>query len=535
MIPLHTSEQTRQIDQQAINSGISGYALMQRAASAALRVIRQRWPQRRELIVFCGGGNNGGDGYEIARQARADGLSVQIFALTAPDALQGDAALAAQAALAADVPCKVFDLSDATHWISSCRLQHTVLVDALLGIGCKGALRPLVSQAVDLINQLEAPVLSIDVPTGICADSGHAEQQAVMADICLMVVARKQGLYTGMAPAFAGDLLFDDLGVAQALTFPLPTVPASARGIDSRILRTPALLRSPAAHKGHSGHVLVVGGDQGYGGAAMMAAQAAARSGAGTVSLLTRSAHTGAMLTRCPEVMAHGVDDWQGDAAERALQLIQRASVIVLGPGLGRSVWSHALLHTVISRAVQWRIPLVLDADALNLLAAQQTDWEELAPAAQRAQWILTPHPGEAGRLLQCDTAQVSTDRFQAVSKIQTLSGCVVILKGAGSLLAFPSGHAVIDICLEGNPGMASGGMGDVLSGICGAMLALGRSAPVRFDAADAARFAVCAHGEAGDIAAARIGQRGLLATDLLEFLPGLLSGAPVSHGGSLA
>jgi NAD(P)H-hydrate epimerase len=192
------------------------------------------------------------------------------------------------------------------------------------------------------------------------------------------------------------------------------------------------------------------------------------------------------------------------------------------------------MLHTVISRAVQWRIPLVLDADALNLLAAQQTVWAELAPAAQRVQWILTPHPGEAGRLLQCDTAQVNTDRFQAVSDLQSLSGGVVILKGAGSLLAFPREHAVIDICLEGNPGMASGGMGDVLSGICGAMLALGCSAAVRFDAAEAARFAVCAHGEAGDLAAARIGQRGLLATDLLEFLPSLLSGAPVSHGGSL-
>jgi ADP-dependent NAD(P)H-hydrate dehydratase / NAD(P)H-hydrate epimerase len=532
MIPLHTSEQTRQIEQQAINSGISGYALMQRAASAALRVIRQRWPQRLELIVFCGSGNNGGDGYEIARQAHADGLSVQMFSLTSPDALQGDAALAAQAAMAAEVPWKVFDLSDATHWISCGRLQHTVLVDALLGIGCQGELRPLVSQAVDLINQLEAPVFSIDVPTGICADTGHAEQQAVMADICLMVVARKQGLYTGTAPAFADELLFDDLGVAQGVA---QMVPISARGIDSRILLTPALLRSPAAHKGHSGHVLVVGGDSGFGGAALMAAQAAARSGAGTVSLLTRSAHTGAMLTRCPEVMAHGVDDWQGDAAERALQLIQRASVIVLGPGLGRSAWSHALLQTVVARAVQWRIPMVLDADALNLLAAQQTVWEELAPAAQRAQWILTPHPGEAARLLQCDTAQVNTDRFQAVTNMQKLSGCVVILKGAGSLLAFPHGEALIDICLEGNPGMASGGMGDVLSGICGAMLALGRSATVRFDAADAARFAVCAHGEAGDRAAAKIGQRGLLATDLLEFLPGLLSGFRLSHAGSLA
>lgn len=535
MIPLYSSDQVRQIDQQAIDGGISGYALMQRAASAVLRVIRQRWPHCTELLVFCGGGNNGGDGYEIARQACADGMSVQIFAMTTVHALAGDARIAAQAALTSAVPWQMFERCAAERWLSTHQSQHMVFVDALLGIGGKGALRSQYAQAVDFINKSDVPVISVDVPSGICADSGHAQQQAVEADACLMVVARKQGLYTGMAPAFTGELLFDDLGVAHTLTPSIaPVVPMSARGIDSRLLRTTTLLRPRTAHKGDSGHVLVVGGDAGFGGAALMAAQAAARSGAGTVSLITRTAHVGAMLTRCPEVMVHGLDDWQGDDAERAQQIMKRATAIVLGPGLGRSPWSLTLLHRVMARAVQMQIPLVLDADALNLLSVQKTEWQALAPAVQRAQWILTPHPGEAARMLGSVAAAINAERFQAVRDLQQRSGCVVILKGAGSLLAFPDENALIDICLEGNPGMASGGMGDVLSGICGAMLALSCSAKTRFNAADAARFAVCAHGEAADKAAALIGQRGLMATDLLDFLPGLLSGEAGLKGGRL-
>ncbi|MDO9476544.1 MAG: NAD(P)H-hydrate dehydratase [Pseudohongiella sp.] len=517
MIPLFTSDQVRHIDQQAIDSGITGYALMQRAASAALRAIAQRWPQARHLMVFCGGGNNGGDGYEIARQALINGLDVQVFMLRAPDDLQGDAQVAARAAEAAGVSCQLFEAALAEYWFLSHHVQHTVLIDALLGIGCKGALRADYAQAVDFINRCAAPVLAIDVPTGVCADTGHVDNQAVVAQICLTLVARKQGLYTGDAPAFVGELRFDDLGIAGGVP--------SARGIDSRILHTAALARKRTAHKGDSGHVLVIGGDSGFGGAALMAAQAAARSGAGTVSLITRTAHVTAMLTRCPEVMVHGVDQIRGEAADSALKLLNRAGAVVLGPGLGRSPWSLWLLHAVLARAAQRQIPLVLDADALNLLAQEDIDWQELAPVTQRAQWILTPHPGEAARLLACDTAAINRDRFSAVRALQLKTACVVVLKGAGSLLAFPEAGDMVDICLEGNPGMATGGMGDVLSGICGAMLALGQCGEHTFNASEAARFAVCAHGEAADLAAAEIGQRGLLATDLFRFLPALLSG----------
>lgn len=522
MISLFTADQVRQIDQQAIHSGITGYALMQRAASAALRVITQRWPQTRYLMVLCGGGNNAGDGYEIARQAVSLGVDVQVFALCVPEALRGDARVAAQAAVAAGVPCQLFDPEIAQHWLLMRRAQQTLLIDTLLGTGGKGALRSDYARAVNFMNNCEASVMAIDLPTGVCADTGYVDTQAVVADITLSVVARKQGLYTGDAPAFTGELLFDDLGISGG--------EPSARGIDSRILQTAALARKRTAHKGDSGHVLIIGGDNGFGGAALMAAEAAARSGAGTVSLITRPAHVTAMLTRCPEVMVRGIDERNGNAvdgnaAESALSLIGRASVIVLGPGLGRSPWSLYLLYAVLERAAKRAIPLVLDADALNVLALQDTDWQTLAPEAQRAQWIVTPHPGEAARLLGCQTIEINKNRFSAARSLQQKTGCVVILKGAGSLLAFPDINTPMDICLEGNPGMASGGMGDVLSGICGALLALGRCGTVKFDASEAARLAVCAHGEAADLAAVALGQRGLLATDLFRFLPGLLSG----------
>lgn len=530
MKALYTTEQVRRIDQQAIARGISAYALMQRAASAVLRAVIQRWPQSGHLLVVCGAGNNAGDGFELARQALDAGWQVQVFYLKAPAEL-GDAALtAANAALAAGVSCQPFSPEALLPCLRSDRNNQAVIVDALLGTGFSGQLRPAYADAVNAINASSVPVVSIDVPSGVNADTGWVKTQAVQADVTLCVVARKQGLYTGDAPAFTGELLFDDLGIPAPVLSDEPAATPSARGIDANLLRHAALQRSRTAHKGDSGHVLVIGGDLGFGGAAMLAAEAAARSGAGTVSLITRPAHVSAMLARRPEVMVHGVDAWVGDAAERALALMARASAIVLGPGLGQSEWSAILLENVLSRTRRSQIPLVLDADALNMLAAQNTPWQELGSSAQRAQWIVTPHPGEAARLMGCSARQIAEDRFAAVTALQHKTGTVCVLKGAGSLLAFPDRAVPLDICLEGNPGMASGGMGDVLAGICGAMLALGASlnasnAGLGFDASEAARLAVCAHGEAADQAVMELGERGLLATDLFSRLPALLSG----------
>jgi NAD(P)H-hydrate epimerase len=253
--------------------------------------------------------------------------------------------------------------------------------------------------------------------------------------------------------------------------------------------------RARNAHKGNFGHVMVVGGDHGMAGAAVMASQSALRVGAGLVSCATRPEHIAALVARCPEVMAHGVISGQ-----EVEPLLERPSVIVLGPGLGQGPWGEQLLQKVMAS----ELPLVVDADALNILAAGR-----VVKNPHRDNWILTPHPGEAARLLGCATGDIERDRFAAVVALQQNFGGAVILKGAGTLVAAGSIPA---LCSYGNPGMASGGMGDVLSGILGGLLAQGLSAEI------AAQLGVCLHGRAGDLAAAD-GERGTSATDLLPKL----------------
>lgn len=518
---LYNCAQVRRIDEIAISGGTPAYVLMQRAAAALLREIRQRLQDTSQLLILCGSGNNGGDGYDLARQAHAAGLQVTILWLTSPDRLSGAAREAADAALAAGIACQPFDSAQASAWLnflSPSARSRTVIVDALLGTGAAGAPRPDYEQAIRWINKSGLPAVAVDIPSGVNADTGYVASVAVRACFTVSMIAPKQGLYTGDAPAYTGERIVDDLQVPASVFAQDPALTPAAAAIDASILRQ-LPPRSPVAHKGDAGRVLVVGGDNGFGGAVLMSSEAAARAGAGTVSLITRQAHVVPVLARCPEVMVHAVEGWQDEGAERADALLQQASSIVLGPGLGRSEWSHSVLHNVLTRAVSRHVPMVLDADALNLLAAEETDWEELAPAEVRAKWIITPHPGEAARLLGCNTLDIGRDRLSAARALQQRTGCAVILKGAGSVLALP-GLPVLEICLEGNAAMASGGMGDVLAGICGALLA-----QPGLDAAAAARFAVCAHGEAGDLAAAALqANRGVLATDLLRWLPRLLS-----------
>jgi NAD(P)H-hydrate epimerase len=262
--------------------------------------------------------------------------------------------------------------------------------------------------------------------------------------------------------------------------------------------------RRRCAHKGDFGHLLVIGGNRGMAGAATLAAEAAARCGAGLVSVAVHPGSEAAILARRPELMVHAVE--HGHELEA---LLARATALVIGPGLGSGAWAQRLLQ----RALQARLPCVLDADALNLLAAG-----EVQPGVARAAWVLTPHPGEAGRLLGCTAAEVNRDRFAALAQLVRRFDAAVILKGAGSLVSAPAAPRS-GVCPYGNPGMASGGMGDVLSGIAGALLAQ------RLDTWAAARLAVCLHARAADLAAAADGESGLLATDLLAWLRRLLNG----------
>lgn len=484
---LHTIEQMREIDRAALAAlGISGVELMRRASSAALSSLRRRWPQLRRICVHCGPGNNGGDGFLLAVLAREAGLQVDVVALTA--ASHGDAA-AARAAWA--------EGDGRIHpWDGRAALPVAELhVDALYGIGLNRAPDPVAARLIECINADGVPVLALDVPSGLNADSGHCPGATVRADLTVTFIAYKRGLHTGRAANCIGELELATLGVPASVFAQVPC--------DARLLAAEALPRRERyANKGSYGHVLVIGGAPGMAGAAHLAGAAALRTGAGLVSVATRVEHVFALNAARPELMAHGVDGPQ------ALQsLLERTDVLALGPGLGQSAWSHALWLT----ALEGGKPLVLDADGLNLLAGEPRRFA--VPA------VLTPHPGEAARLLGVTVAEVERDRFAAARELARRHAAVVVLKGAGSLVADPDGR--MEVCPWGNPGMASGGMGDLLTGIIAALLAQGCSAW------QAARIGVGLHARSGD-AAAQTGERGLLASDLLAPLRVLGNDLPV-------
>lgn len=476
---LYRAEQVRELDRRTIERGVAGLELMERAGRAAYRDLRGRWPGASRIGVLCGGGNNAGDGYIVARLARRDGLQVRLVALVEPDRLKGDAGAAARAYREAGG-----SVEQGPAVLDGCDM----LVDALLGTGLDRPVEGRFATAIETLNGLGAPVMAVDIPSGLHADTGRVMGVAVRAELTPTFIGLKPGLFTGEGPECAGEVRFHRLDAPDdAYRGVAPLARRLAPGLLGELLPP----RPRTAHKGRHGHVLVVGGDLGMGGAARMAAEAAGRVGAGLVSVATRAEHLAAVLAARPELMCRGVE-----SADDLDSLLGRAGVVVLGPGIGTGVWGKRLWE----RAIAFGGPLVLDADGLNLLAAHPR---------RRDDWILTPHPGEAARLLDCPAAEVQADRFAAASALAARYGGVAVLKGAGTLVAWGD-H--IRLCDRGNPGMASGGMGDVLSGVLGGLLAQGLSP------ADAAQAGVLAHSLAADRAAAD-GERGLLATDLLPFL----------------
>ncbi len=479
---LYTSAQVRELDRAAISTlGIAGYVLMQRAAAAAWRVLKKRWPHARRIVVCCGPGNNGGDGYLLARTAKDAGLEARVIAAGLPRETSPDAARAH------------------AEWIASGGVvggsadpipEADVYVDALFGTGLTRGPEGFARTLIEHINRFPTRVLALDIPSGIDSDTGNALHIAVRAAVTVSFVANKRGLFTGDALDHRGQLILDTLGLPDDL---YERFDADAQLLEMAHMSRWLPRRSRNAHKGKFGHVLAVGGDHGMAGAVRMAGEAAMRVGAGLTSIATRSENISAINAARPELMAHGVND-----VNTLAPILKRATVLAVGPGLGQSAWSRALL----AAAIRPDTPTVIDADALNLLAQKGF----ALPHAT----VLTPHPGEAARLLACDVADIERDRFKAARALAERYRAVVVLKGAGSLIAHPAGP--VALCPWGNPGMASGGMGDVLTGVIAGLLAQGLN-PWR-----AARFGVGLHAQAAD-AAARVGEAGMIATDLFPHL----------------
>ncbi len=482
-VALYSTQQVRALDAYAIETlGIPGYTLMQRAGEAALRCLRTGWPGARSVVIVCGPGNNGGDGYVLARLARSAGLTVTVLAASPPDRLRGDARQAAEAWLAEGGTVRPFEPQPLA--------EADLIVDALLGTGLQGTLRAPMAQVIRRINAAGRPVLALDVPSGLDSDTGLPLGEAVQAECTLSFVGLKTGLFIGDGPQFAGRVCFDDLGLGATLAEPPPA--RLERILEAQIGRA-LPRRARSAHKGDFGRVLIVGGAVGMPGAARLAGEACLRVGAGRVSVAVAPQNVPAVAAGRPELICLPLAEPQ-ELREAA----QGVDLIAIGPGLGRSEWARGALQVALEAGK----PLVVDADALNLIAA--------AGAGARQEWILTPHPGEAGRLLGVGTAEVQRDRLGALERLTARYGGVVVLKGAGTLIGAPGRTAAL--CERGNPGMASPGMGDVLTGVIAGIFAQCG------DAWTAARAGVLAHALAGD-AAARSGERGLLAGDVIEEL----------------
>lgn len=476
---LYRAEQVRELDRIAIQEyEIPGLTLMERAGKAAFQLLQRRWPVANRIVVLCGVGNNGGDGFVVARLALQAGLEVTLLQFGDPTRIKGDALTCARAFETAGGELKPFE---------GVPKGSDLVVDGVFGTGLEREVTGYWRQALEAVNAHPAPVLALDIPSGLHSDSGRALGVALRATATITFIGLKQGMFSGDGPDCCGEISFDALEI-PAVIYSREIL--AARRMDWAQQSTCLSPRRRTAHKGEYGHLLVVGGGQGYSGAVRMAGEAAARAGAGLVSIATRPEHASLLNLTRPELMCHGVN-----GPEQLEPLLQRVSVVAIGPGLGQGAWARALLD----RVLQSGLPLVVDADALNLLAK--------API-KRDDWVLTPHPGEAARLLGCPTGEVQADRFHTISRLQQRYGGVVVLKGAGSLLLGPSKQP-LGVCSDGNPGMASGGMGDLLTGIIGGLRGQG------FDGEEAAAMGVCLHAAAADRAACA-GERGLLASDLM-------------------
>ena len=481
---LYDAAGTRALDEAAIAElGIDGYELMRRAGHDAYQVLCRRWPDAHRLAIVCGPGNNGGDGYVVAELAARDGKTVRLWSIRSP---RSDAARAARRdAEAVGVPI----VPTRGEALERCDL----VIDALLGTGLSRAPEGDTADAIRSMNEADAPVFSLDLPSGLVADTGAVPGVVVEAAGTSTFIGLKLGLLTGRGPEVAGVVHFHDLGAPSSAYDVVRPVATRIGGVR---VRGWLPRRRRCAHKGDHGHVVLVGGNDGMTGALAIAARAAARSGAGLVTAATRARNTTDVNRHQDEIMTAAVDD-----ASALETVLSGRRAFAIGPGLGRDGWAASL----VERAVSMAIPCVVDADALNLLAGS---------GARRDDWVLTPHPGEAARLLDISTAEVAGNRPGAVREIVRRYGGVCVLKGCGTLVG---DCETLYLCDAGNPGMGTGGMGDCLTGVITGLLGQGLS-PLT-----AAASATWLHATAGDHEARANGMIGMLATDLLPWVRRLM------------
>ena len=488
--PVYSSEQVGQLDKIAIEKcDIKGYELMQRAGKAAFALIRQSFPAAKEILVVTGGGNNGGDGYIVARLAAQAGLDCTVMPLIPVTKLRGDVARAQNEFAIHDGE----DI-DPDQPIPACDL----IVDAIFGTGLSRPVEGMYADMIERINKTPVPVISLDIPSGLNATTGNTLGPTVYANMTITFVGLKAGLLTGQARNYTGEIVFDSLDIPPEATNEVTELGSTiADSIRTRLLP----VRNATSYKNKFGHVLVIGGNRGYPNAARLTGEAAARTGAGLVSVATHPDSVPSIAAGCASLMVKGIRD------ERNLgPLLKKASVIVLGPGLGQDAWAQK----IFARAIESDLPLIIDADALHLLNKN---------GGENDHWILTPHPGEAAKLLSCTAEDIESDRVSAISALHELFKGVTVLKGAGTLTCY---EHYLGFCTRGNASLATGGSGDVLAGIIAGLVAQGISL------FEATNCGVLLHAMAAESISTH-GTRGILAEDLLPALYPLVNPCHVS------
>lgn len=477
---LYLAAQVRELDKRSMQKeGISGYQLMCRAGHVLLAEIISQYPATQQIAILCGAGNNGGDGYVLARLANEQGIGVQLLALRDPEQLNGSARQAADAWIA----------EGGQVVLEASRLpQADVYVDAMLGTGFSGEPSDEYAFWINALNRQHQPVIAVDIASGLNADTGVVPDLAVFADITITFIARKPGLYMADGPEYSGRIIYSDLSVDASVFDELSPEAELLTSDDTGGLMFPRPLNS---HKGLFGHLLCVGGYRGMSGAIRLCSEAALRSGAGLVSVWTHTDSVSSVSIGRPELMVQG-EQWQ---------LPKKCNALALGPGLGQQAWAREMLYSLPLE----RMPAVIDADALALLDEMQLSEDA----------VITPHPGEAAALLACSVADIQSNRLQAAQQLAERYACVVVLKGCGTVITqkgqLPRVYSYCD------PAMSSGGFGDVLTGIIAALLAQG------LEAFDAATLGVITHGEAAARANPDGVELGLLASDLFAYIPALL------------
>ena len=515
-----TAAEMRELDRLAVETfGIPGIVLMENAGGQVVRLLWQEYPdlRARRVAILCGRGNNGGDGFVIARYLHTSGVSVGVFVMGETGGIQGDAGAHFDMLQRVGVTPETVLTPESALTVGARLADYDLLIDALLGTGLKAEVSGALQQIIDAMNASGKTIVAVDIPSGLSADMGTLLGKHVRADLTITMALPKRGLLLYPAAEHVGRLVVVDIG--------FPTMVREHTAVRCHVLEAEAVAaqlhrRAADTHKGTYGHVLTVAGSPGKTGAGALASLAALRTGAGLVSFAVPQTLNMAMEIKLTEVMTIPLPEFEPgilgvEAVQPLMEWLEGKSALILGPGLGTHPETVRCVQEVLR---QVRIPTVLDADGLNAFAADPGSIGDI-----QAPLVLTPHPGELARLRRTTTAMIQADRLAVAQEAARAYNAVVVLKGAHTVIAEPEGTLYINV--TGNPGMATAGSGDVLSGMIGTLLGQG------YPPSLAARIAVYIHGLAGDLAAIALGERSVMAGDLVEALPRAFQHLAHRHG----